>query len=1270
MKSRWVYANPLKTDQYFDKKEAVLSDKRKALIEEIKQILPNSPAEATAIELKRRLARLYMEDYRRRLGNSFQKYNKMQEKFLRGEISAIPPIDNHAALKSLNKAILWYEHMKKKYPSHPFQDEVLYGLGFAYLDRGDETIAIAELKDLINRFTDSPFVSEALLVLGDYHFDKNELSTADDYYSKILSRDYDRAVAYAYYKKAWCAYNSGKTAAALHLFREAIRWEDKIGEASSLKIRSEAARDIALPFVDLGKLNESIKFFSSLGQDEYLLGLETMAGLYSEAGQYTKAIRLWQLLLIEDPLHRQAPVFDMGIADAYRQMNENKKAGNHLFDRIPFYLKKSQWFEYFSKINPKLALNHQSQLEEKAQNYAQDFHALAQKTNNVQLYEVAKSSYLAYLDQFPGSEARAEIRFNLAEIFFREKSYGAAASAYLAVAQEATIEKLRQDSLRNVLISIDFILQDERHDHSLTSIDNIETITPYSDNEKQFLDTSTEYVKQWPLAKEAAELQLRSASILQGHGDMDAARTVFWNVISNYPTHPGVYSAALWILNDLNERQDFGQLVVACTKFLESSQFSNKEFRDNVAKMLRVAELKRIEGLEQKEPPLEIANRYNQFVEKYGSLDPSLHEKALYNAAGYFTKARAFELAVDSQKKFLARFPQSPLRESVLLELGKNYEGFGLLDKAAKTFEKFYTDFPKHSQAKFALQMAGLYYWGSGKHTKAENLLRDLKARFPSEKHTADRLLISVAESRGSTSKQIAILTEIRQDKEISAVRFLEITLQLAETMGRRRGRLPISIMEEAVSFSNKFVKKLKRDPLGIELLAQVRFWEVVRDESSTVKMSLSKNPTKIISSVQSKLKQLKSFESRYARVVRLGSGYWGTAALFRVASLYGSLYTSVTQIPIPSGFNAKQQQEYEMLLSTTVLGPIKEKAISIAEECLKKNENMEVLSPWMARCYLVASDLDSQRFPKIRSGYAPPFRLALIQKDSNSDSLDKIFYNAAYPYYSPQLFQRSIASLTTSPFEWATIRESVIDLNQPRGSMPAIVDYTDVRSTRADLIAEWTEKLKPDSQDSPVSLMYLQLLSQTSPESARVELLKALRVEPDNVALHNLLALTYIQLRRTTAATVTWLSLIVRNMKTPEIWNNLGVLAYQEEKERLAIEYFREATNRGLGDAYANLGAMALKYRNGPLAKKYFDLALQKRDSDLMAKIGKVVGAIQSREFDAIRSDVIALYDRYQEDPFIRQTAYYFFTDIEKQAAIAKDLLAQTENRMSVPDH
>ena len=197
--------------------------------------------------------------------------------------------------------------------SHPEQaqaDQVLLTLGHLRRELGEYDEMASAFSRLAERFPRSPATVQALVVLGDYRFDRGELTRAGELYRDALSRPEACASDPARYKLAWVHINQAAWAEAVKLLEQLVT-----GQASGAALRCprpalgppdlrlEAAVDLAFCYPEVFPPAEVRQRVSrlSLNREELVRVLARLARRYDVRQQAAPARALYRELLTLDP---------------------------------------------------------------------------------------------------------------------------------------------------------------------------------------------------------------------------------------------------------------------------------------------------------------------------------------------------------------------------------------------------------------------------------------------------------------------------------------------------------------------------------------------------------------------------------------------------------------------------------------------------------------------------------------------------------------------------------------------------------------------------------------------------------------------------------------------------------------------------------------------------------------------------------------------------------------------------------------------------------
>lgn len=1163
---------------YSNEKAELLAKRRASLLMDLKRVLKDSRNSEQRFELRFRLANLYLEDYRYLLGKGSK------------------------STEALEKARSLYRELVSENPSHSRHDELLFQLAQTNLESGKTEEALKTFETISTRFPTSHFSEEANIQIAENAFDKNDFKKAEVYYNKVLQNQSSPLYLFAAYKKGWCAYNLSRHLEAISSFKEVISEDGSTSSsANSLALKREALRDICLPFSELKQFSEAMSFFRQQEEAIYRAGLESLGSLALERGEYLSSIEVYRTLLNLDANFLKNPDYSLSLVEAYRQKGEAEKALTELTAALENYLGNSTWKEIFS-ADVKNSNAVRLKFEEVTRKLGQETHLQAQKTKSEGLYQLAKSTYETYLQYFPLDPEAAKTRFYLAEIFFHQKDYSSASSAYYEVYQGSSLaEETKYSSLRYAVLARYAAINQERkkgglpelssaiHEKLTSSAGEPTEVDPYSENETSFLSTGHELVQLYPKKEETPATLYQVAYLHYLHRDHLKAYKDFWKLVQDYPRHSLWNPSAFLILDILNRKADYPNMIVAAKRFLDRPNSGEKSFKPEVADILRKAELKRIGTLEASSQFKEAADAYLAYSRTYGAQDESLHEKAIYNASVCLTKAGRISEALDTQEVFLRKFPKSQFREDLLLQLAKSYESIAEFGKAGFYFETFSREFPRNRQAKEALRVAGLYYLGTGEPGKAENAFKFYLNNYPRDKEAVERDLLALYTETEQHQKRIEYLLQARSEKGLPLSRYLDFTLQIIELQKLQSGKVQQVLIDEADLVVLKHSKTLAETSRGLKLLAQTKLRQTEAKQKlfDSIRLVLPQKNTEVF--LAKKLRLLKELESDLHQVASLG-GEEALAAVYKTARFYYDFSQEVMEAPVPADLTAEQLDVYREELAKQMIQPFKEKALGFVNQCLEKATEHQILSSWNVLCLQLGNKLDPDNHPHFQTYTLAPFYIGLGTGNSFAQSSS---------FFRESLKERGLAQLDGGP--------QIV-------SLQALNE-------------------EEEQEGSESKFIYFNKLRLANPSKAVRELKAFFKEGNHSPAYTNLLALAAMESGDYAFAKTVWLSLIARGESSPETINNLGVLETLKGNRASALSYFLEAHQQQSKEASINLGLIALRFHNGPVAQTYFEFA----PDSLLSQIGLTISRIQNKEFEKAKEELQALYKAHPSNPWIQ---------------------------------
>ncbi|MBW1879909.1 MAG: tetratricopeptide repeat protein, partial [Deltaproteobacteria bacterium] len=289
-------------------------------IEETREVIAASAGAPYLPELQMRLAELISEEAR---------YHYMvarEREQGRAETLHIPQV---RILKE--QSIATYRMLMERYPDFHLADRVLFSIGQELRELGEFEEMRSTLERLVEAYPDSPYRSEALLILGDFHFDKAEFAPAARYYQQIVAHGQPQLLGLAYYKLAWVHVNVGDCPEAFREFEAAMEAsravaamhreeappledarvegefavpasrtiEDLVGDYGTLDVQREALVDLTYCYAQVRKPEEAAAYLrgQAATREAYVAALSKMAGRFALIEQPQGAAEVTRELL-------------------------------------------------------------------------------------------------------------------------------------------------------------------------------------------------------------------------------------------------------------------------------------------------------------------------------------------------------------------------------------------------------------------------------------------------------------------------------------------------------------------------------------------------------------------------------------------------------------------------------------------------------------------------------------------------------------------------------------------------------------------------------------------------------------------------------------------------------------------------------------------------------------------------------------------------------------------------------------------------------------
>jgi TolA-binding protein len=132
---------------------------------------------------------------------------------------------------------------------------------------------------------------------------------------------------------------------------------------------------------------------------------------------------------------------------------------------------------------------------------------------------------------------------------------------------------------------------------------------------------------------------------------------------------------------------------------------------------------------------------------------------------------------------------------------------------------------------------------------------------------------------------------------------------------------------------------------------AQAQFFlgEIFRLHYESITLDADKTVDELTKDLEYKSELLLSAQGHYLRAIRIGNGYWATAAGAQIGGLYENLYQHMTNAPAPKELTAEEADVYRSELRKKIR-VLLSKAITIYERTLEAAERIGASSPFVEK--------------------------------------------------------------------------------------------------------------------------------------------------------------------------------------------------------------------------------------------------------------------------------------------------------------------------------
>ncbi|WP_164880826.1 tetratricopeptide repeat protein [Aestuariirhabdus litorea] len=803
------------------------------------------------------------------------------------------------------EAIALYQQLLRENDPAVGLDEVLYQLAHAQDQLGQLEHSLASLQTLIDRFPSTERRDEVLFRLGELHFAMGDYERSIAFYQALVQGNNafnDRAR----FKLGWAQFKEAQYSSALdHFFSLLAKYWPQKSEHEALL--ADLRRVIALSFSNLNGVASLDQYVERHGTGDYSQQVYIDLGdYYVEKSRYNDAADTFSRLLARFPNSPQAPYYQSRVVQAYVDGGFPSQSWPARERYTELFGIHSDYWRNADATRRELILTY---LEPYLLDLAQRDHALAQKAGDPQLHRTTLARYDHFIEALPRSKHLANVWFMKAEALTEMERHEQAAAAYEKAAYDFPDYEQRQQAGYAALLAYQHLYRlsgEEQRTHWL----------------QQEISQSLRFMEHYPQADADFKIRTKVAEDYRILGQHEAAIGLAHHLLQNPQQPPRQAALRLWrvIAHSSFDSALYAEAEQAYQQALEH------EPADPEAKQfhLRIAEsiYKRAESLQLQG---DLSGAVEQFL-RLGSVEPqaSIRPQAEFDAATLQMRLKRWADAQATLEAFDTRYPQHPLRATLLEKLVLCYENTESWDKAAAALHAIYQREGGSVLGQDALWRSAALQEKAGNPKRAAEAYQGFIKRFPAPLERAMEARLQLA--------------NLARDHRIGSQRQYWL-------------KQIISHQDKATAGTSERTRYLA-SAAALELARQ----ELVSYGELSLSLPLEK-------SLARKQKRMESSIQWLTKTIDYGLDEHATEATVLIGNLYSDFAKALMQSERPKELDALQLEQYEILLEEQAI-PFEDKAIALHQLNVDRIRD-GVYTPWVAASLNKLRALMPSRFDK-----------------------------------------------------------------------------------------------------------------------------------------------------------------------------------------------------------------------------------------------------------------------------------------------------------------
>jgi TolA-binding protein len=788
--------------------------------------------------------------------------------------------------QQVQDSIHLYQQILENYPDRQDNDSVLYQLARAYEAAGAIEKSLRTLNMLAAQYPESRFWTESHFRLGEILFVRKDYREAETAYQAVVSSGDDNPFfEQSMYKLGWCYFKQGLFTEGLGSFTDLLDRKladsdddnDRLAglERADREMVDDTLRVMSLSFSYEDGARSVSKFFTDHGSRHYEdVVYDRLGKLYLDKERYTDAADTFRSFVTSNPIHRQAPAFQMRVIDAYQAGKFPTLVLQGKKDFVERYNLQGEYWKHHDRAEAGQVLEF---LKVTMTDLSRHYHAQAQRTRKPEDYAEASHWYHTWLGSFADDPDAPGMNFLLAELLDESGNYREASQEFVRTAYEYG------DHAQAAEAGYASVLSYGKHEASLPDPERAVW-------HREALENALRFTASFPEHPQALAVLTRSAEQLLAIDDDARAIQVAQLVIDDARATQEqlrvswtVQAHAYFDLEDFLHAEQAYQEVLA--RLPKGSSDINIIIERLAASIYKQGESAQAAG------DTRIAVGHFQRV-RIATPAASIVATADFDAAAGLMQLNEFDAASGAFERFRNSYPDDPRQAEVTRRLATAYLGSERPLQAAREYERIGRGDNDPKLRSDALWQAAELYAKAGSSDQSAATYAYYVEQFPQPVETA-------IEARQRVADHYRASGETRQWHQwLGAI--IKADAQAGST---RTGRTRYLAAHASLALADAQNSQYQAVALDLPL-----------DRSLSNKKRL-----------------LKATLARYEQAAAYDVAMVTNAAAFHTARLYTHLGKALMESERPKNLDAEALEEYNILLEDQAY-PFEEQAIALHE--------------------------------------------------------------------------------------------------------------------------------------------------------------------------------------------------------------------------------------------------------------------------------------------------------------------------------------------------